>query len=150
MTFSNRRNSQPQFSRRRTMLKEISVKTSSRTELIDITSQVESFVREADVKSGIAVIYTRHTTAGVTINEDADPSVRSDIDKFLRKLIPVDWGFSHAEGNSDAHIKSSLVGASETVIIEGAKLLLGRWQGIYFCEFDGPRNRTVYLKIMPD
>ncbi|MBD3234753.1 MAG: YjbQ family protein [candidate division Zixibacteria bacterium] len=132
------------------MLKEISLKTSNRTELIDITSQVESFLREAGVESGIIVIYTRHTTAGVTINEDADPSVRKDIDKFLRELIPVDWGFSHAEGNSDAHLKSTLVGASETVIIDGSKLLLGRWQGIYFCEFDGPRSRTVYLKIMPE
>ena len=131
------------------MLKEYSVRTSRRNELSDITSLVEDLVSGSGVDSGLAVIFTPHTTAAVTINEDADPSVRADITEFLQKLIPVDFDFSHMEGNSDAHIKSSLTGASEMVIIEGGKLLLGRWQGIYFCEFDGPRTRRVIVKIIP-
>jgi secondary thiamine-phosphate synthase enzyme len=130
------------------MLKEFPIKTTTRNELRDITSLVRQYVAEAGVESGIVTIYIPHTTAGVTINEDADPSVREDIEDFLEKLIPVDSRFRHMEGNSDAHIKSSLVGASESVIIDNRNLILGRWQGIYFCEFDGPRTRRIILKII--
>jgi secondary thiamine-phosphate synthase enzyme len=128
---------------------EITINTSSRTELVSITSKVNEFVSGAGIDNGILVVYCPHTTAAITINEDADPSVRSDMNRFLNKLIPVDFGFSHMEGNSDAHIKSSLVGASETIIIENGGMVLGRWQGIYFCEFDGPRRRRIILKIIP-
>ncbi len=129
------------------MIKELSVRTTNRTQFINITSEVVSFVRSSGIKNGFIVIYAPHTTASITINENADPSVKKDIDNFLNKIIPIDFGFTHYEGNSDAHIKSSLVGASETVIIENGHLLLGRWQGIYFCEFDGPRSRRAILKI---
>lgn len=128
---------------------EITINTSSRTELVSITSKVREFVSGSGVDNGILVVYCPHTTAAITINEDADPSVRSDMNRFLNKLIPVDFGFSHMEGNSDGHIKSSLVGASETIIIENGGMVLGRWQGIYFCEFDGPRRRRIILKIIP-
>jgi secondary thiamine-phosphate synthase enzyme len=128
---------------------EITISTSSRTELVSITSKVREFVSGSGVDNGILVVYCPHTTAAITINEDADPSVRSDMNRFLNKLIPVDFGFSHMEGNSDAHIKSSLVGASETIIVENGGMVLGRWQGIYFCEFDGPRRRRIILKIIP-
>lgn len=132
------------------MTKTISVKTGSRTEFIDITSEVKSVVRESGVKSGVCYVYVPHTTAGVTINEGADPAVVRDILSTLNKLIPRSAGYQHMEGNSDAHIKTSLVGPSRTVIIEGGKLLLGTWQAIFFCEFDGARNRKVMVKIMGD
>jgi secondary thiamine-phosphate synthase enzyme len=131
------------------MVYEISLKTTGRTQLVDITRQVESIVLQSGVTKGICVIYVPHTTAGVTINENADPSVKKDIKTMLDKLIP--WRepfYEHAEGNSAAHIKSSLVGCSQTVIIQDGRLLLGTWQGIYFCEFDGPRTRKVYVKIV--
>ncbi|NPA63096.1 MAG: YjbQ family protein [Methanococci archaeon] len=124
--------------------------TKNREEFVDITDVVISAILKSGVKSGIAVIYTPHTTAGITINENADPSVKYDIIKFLSSKIPKNWDFTHLEGNSDAHIKSSLIGCSETVIIEDGKPLLGTWQGIFFTEFDGPRNRTVYIKILGD
>ncbi|ACX72061.1 protein of unknown function UPF0047 [Methanocaldococcus vulcanius M7] len=124
--------------------------TKNREEFVDITEVVISAISKSGVKSGIAVIYTPHTTAGITINENADPSVKYDMIKFLSSKIPRNWDFTHLEGNSDAHIKSSLIGCSETVIIEDGKPLLGTWQGIFFAEFDGPRNRTIYIKILED
>jgi secondary thiamine-phosphate synthase enzyme len=131
------------------MVYEISLKTTGRTQFVDITRQVEGVVLQSGVKNGICVIYVPHTTAAVTINENADPTVKKDIKTMLDKLIP--WKepfYEHAEGNSAAHIKSSLIGCSETVIIQDGRLLLGTWQGIFFCEFDGPRTRKVYVKII--
>ena len=130
------------------MTKEISVKTSSRVELIDITHLVEKIISESKIKSGSCTVYVPHTTAAVTINENADPSVRSDIIKELNKIVPFDDNYSHLEGNAAAHIKASIIGPSETILVDGGSLVLGTWQGIYFCEFDGPRNRKVIIKII--
>jgi secondary thiamine-phosphate synthase enzyme len=130
------------------MMKEISVKTSSRVELIDITHLVEKVVSESKIKSGLCIVYVPHTTAAVTINENADPSVRRDIIAELNKIVPLDDNYSHLEGNAAAHIKASIIGSSETILVNGGSLVLGTWQGIYFCEFDGPRNRKVIIKII--
>ena len=130
------------------MIKQLDVKTSSRVDLVDITHLVQKAVSEAKIKSGLCTVYVPHTTAGVTINENADPSVRSDIIKELNKIIPFDDNYAHLEGNSAAHIKSTLTGSSETLLVEGSSLVLGTWQGIYFCEFDGPRNRRVMVKLV--
>ena len=130
------------------MIKNINVKTGSRTEFINITSGIQEIVDESGVKNGVCYIYVPHTTAAVTINEGADTSVVTDIVSTLNKLIPLNSDYLHMEGNSDAHIKTSLVGSSETVIIEGGKLLLGAWQAIFFCEFDGARHRRVTVKII--
>ena len=127
---------------------DIPVKTHSRTELVDITGEVQAAVREAGIRDGICMIYVPHTTAAVTINENADPTVKADILKVINKIIPWDDGYRHLEGNSAAHIKSSLVGASELIAISGGKLKLGTWQGIFFCEFDGPRRRKVHLHFI--
>jgi len=131
------------------MVYEITLKTNDRSQLIDITHQLQSVVLRSGVDEGICTVYVPHTTAGVTINENADPSVKRDIVKHLEKLVP--WRepyYEHAEGNSAAHIKSTIVGCSQTIIIKGGKLLLGTWQGVYFCEFDGPRTRKVYVKVI--
>jgi len=126
----------------------IKVKSNKREEMIEITSEVEKFLRESDTKEGVCVLFTQHTTCGLTINENADPDVKSDMLGFLRKLIPQDYAdFRHFEHNSDSHIKSSLVGTSVTVPFENGKLLLGRWQGIYLCEFDGARERKVLITL---
>jgi secondary thiamine-phosphate synthase enzyme len=130
------------------MVKELKVRTTSRVDLVDITHLVQKAVSEAEVKSGLCTIYVPHTTAAVTINENADPSVRSDIVKELNKIIPFDDHYSHLEGNAAAHIKSTLTGCSETLLVEEGRLVLGTWQGIYFCEFDGPRSRKVMLKLI--
>ena len=130
------------------MIRELSIKTSSRVQFIDITRQVRDAVHEAGVEEGICVVFTPHTTAAITINENADPSVKSDINRKLMEVYPKSDGYDHAEGNSDSHIKSSLVGCSETVIIKDGRLLLGTWQGIMLCEFDGSRSRKVFVKIM--
>lgn len=127
---------------------EISIITKKRTELIEITSHIQREVRASAVKEGVCYVYVPHTTAAVTINERADPSVVNDIKNFLNKLIPCDGHFFHAEGNADAHIKSSFLGCSKAIIIKEGNLLLGTWQGIFFCEFDGPRNRKVYVKVI--
>ena len=126
---------------------EIRVSTKSRTELVDITSQVQDAVRESGVLDGICHVYVPHTTAGLTINENADPSVRQDILMELNKMVPFEDDYKHLEGNAAAHIKASIVGSSETILVEGGRLLLGTWQGIFFCEFDGPRNRRVVTRI---
>jgi len=129
------------------MIKNISIKTASRTEFVNITSSVQKAVSESGIKSGICYVYVPHTTAGITINEGADPSVVKDILTTLNKLVPHKAGYLHMEGNSDAHIKTSLLGTSQSIIIEGGKLLLGTWQAVFFCEFDGPRSREVTIKI---
>lgn len=128
-------------------MKVISVKSGSTEELIDITEQVMKALNDLNVSEGLCCVYTPHTTAAVTINENADPSVRRDILAGLRSLNLEKVHYLHGEGNSPAHIKSSLIGASEIVIIENGRLQLGTWQGIYFCEFDGPRTRKVYISI---
>ena len=129
--------------------KEIDVRTRSRTELLDITAPLSRLLQESRVADGLMVVFVPHTTAAVTINENADPSVQQDILAELNRLIPLKASYRHTEGNSDAHIKSSLLGASQTIFIHGGKLVLGTWQGVYFCEFDGPRSRKVWVKIMP-
>jgi len=130
------------------MTQTFSVKSSKQTELIDITRPVQDAVQKAGVKEGFCVIFTSHTTAAVTINEKADPSVPRDILMELNKIVPFEDRYQHSEGNSSAHIKSSLVGCSQTLFIDSGNLLLGTWQGIFFCEFDGPRNRQVYVKVV--
>jgi len=130
------------------MIKNINIKTGSRTEFVNITSEVRKIVSDSGVTEGVCYIYVPHTTAGVTINEGADPSVVRDIISTLSKLIPHSANYLHAEGNSDAHIKTSLVGSSQCVIIDDGKLLLGTWQAIFFCEFDGARHRRVTVKVM--
>ncbi|CAN5224971.1 secondary thiamine-phosphate synthase enzyme YjbQ [soil metagenome] len=130
-------------------MKAISIASAAREEMVDITSDVERQLRESEIQDGICVLFTQHTTCGLTINENADPDVKSDMLGFLKRLIPqYEPNFKHFEHNSDAHIKSSLVGASVTVPFENGKLLLGRWQGIYLCEFDGPRERTFIMKLL--
>ncbi len=129
------------------MIKKFSLSTHSRTELIDISSQVEDIVKEARVEEGTCRVFVPHTTAGILINEGADPSVRRDILNQLDKIIPWSGDYQHREGNSPAHIKASLVGSSETIFVEKNQLVLGTWQSIYFCEFDGPRHRQVIVKI---
>ncbi len=126
----------------------LSIKTSSRTELIDITSKIAKRVKESGISEGLCMLYVPHTTAAVTINESADPSVRGDILMVLNQIVPWDADYRHMEGNSPAHVKSSLVGASELVAIENGALALGTWQGIFFCEFDGPRTRKVQVRII--
>jgi secondary thiamine-phosphate synthase enzyme len=116
--------------------------------MIDITHEVKRYVSEQEVKDGIVLVYTPHTTAGITINENADPAVTTDIEEFLKRKIPHESYFRHMEGNSPSHIMSSYFSASETLIIDNGHLVLGTWQGIYFCEFDGPRTRKVHLKII--
>ncbi|MFQ6066659.1 MAG: secondary thiamine-phosphate synthase enzyme YjbQ [bacterium] len=129
------------------MLKRISLSTHSQTELINITSQVEEIVKETQVKEGTCRVFVPHTTAGILINEGADPSVKRDILNQLDKIVPWSGDYQHREGNSPAHIKASLVGSSETIFVEASRLVLGTWQSLYFCEFDGPRHRQVIVKI---
>jgi len=126
----------------------LNIRTDKHTQMKDITAQVQDAVRQSSVKDGLCVVFTPHTTAAVTINENADPDVVRDLNMELGKIIPWEDGYHHIEGNSAAHLKSSLVGASEHIIIEDGRLLLGTWQGIYFCEYDGPRSRKVIVKIM--
>jgi secondary thiamine-phosphate synthase enzyme len=129
---------------------EIAISTDQRNQLIDITRQVQKAVNDSGIKEGVAEIFIPHTTAAVTLNENADPDVKSDILSFLERLIPQEAAFRHSEGNSDAHLKSSLVGAHISVFISNSQLALGTWQGNYFCEFDGPRSRRFFVKIISD
>lgn len=129
-------------------MKEISLETHSRVEMIDITAAVQKTVSEQNIKEGICLIYTPHTTAAITINENADPDVPRDILAALDKAVPLSANYRHAEGNSAAHVKSSLVGASEMVIIKDGCLVLGTWQSIFFCEFDGPRTRKFLVSMI--
>jgi len=129
-------------------MKEISLETHSRVEMIDITAAVQKAIGEEKIEEGICLVYTPHTTAAVTINENADPDVPRDILAALDRAVPLSANYRHAEGNSAAHVKSSLVGASELVIIENGRLVLGTWQSIFFCEFDGPRTRKFIIKFL--
>ncbi|MDP6779752.1 MAG: secondary thiamine-phosphate synthase enzyme YjbQ [Candidatus Latescibacteria bacterium] len=129
---------------------EIEVRTSRRTDMVPITDAVRNVVREAGVDAGLCTVYVPHTTAAVTVNENADPTVPRDILHVVDRIIPFgDIGYGHAEGNSAAHIKASLFGTSETIPIRNGRLALGTWQGIFFCEFDGPRTRRVSIKVLP-
>ncbi|MFC5712851.1 secondary thiamine-phosphate synthase enzyme YjbQ [Thalassorhabdus alkalitolerans] len=133
------------------MLTKLSINTATRDEMIDITSKVKNFIKESNVVSGIVTVYTAHTTAGITVNENADPDVKHDMLMRLDEVYPWDHSkYRHAEGNSASHLKASTVGTQQTLIIEEGELILGTWQGIYFCEFDGPRTRTVYVKVMSE
>lgn len=124
------------------------IRTTKRVDLIDITDQIQHIVTKSKIKDGVCFVVCPHTTAGLTINENADPSVKKDIINTLNKLAPENAGYSHLEGNADSHVKSSLLGQSLTVFVEGGRLCLGTWQGIYFCEGDGPRQREVWIKIL--
>jgi secondary thiamine-phosphate synthase enzyme len=125
----------------------VHVDTGARTEMVDITSMVQIEVSKSGVTDGICVVYVPHTTAGVTINEGADPAVCRDIMAKLNQMVPPHAGYLHSEGNSDSHIKASLVGSSVSVLVEGGRLVLGSWQKVFFCEFDGPRSRRVFVKV---
>ena len=128
------------------MIKELDITTRQKNEFIDITEEINLLL--VGIKEGICIIYVPHTTAALTINENADPDVTDDILKHLSKMVPDSSGYKHSEGNSSAHIKSSIVGCSQTAIIKNGKLLLGSWQGVMFCEFDGPRQRKVIVKVV--
>jgi len=130
------------------MVRYINVKTKSRNEFVDITEMVQEVVKDAGVTKGICFLYVPHTTAGITINEGADPSVQRDIINALSRLVPHEMNYSHREGNADAHIKSTLVGNSVNVVIDEGKLVLGTWQAVFFCEFDGPRHRRIAVKFL--
>ncbi|OVE74763.1 hypothetical protein BVX97_06585 [bacterium E08(2017)] len=127
-------------------MKNFSVRTNGRTAFINIDAEVQAAVKDMGIEDGEVTVFIPHTTAGVTINENADPDVLHDIEKILDSNVPWSGGYRHMEGNSAAHVKASLMGFSERILIEGGRLCLGTWQSIYFCEFDGPRNRTVWVK----
>jgi secondary thiamine-phosphate synthase enzyme len=127
-------------------MKEINVSTRSRSQFVNITSQVAKAVAEMGVKDGVVTVFVPHTTAGVTINENADPDVTADMSDALDRMVPWEAGYRHGEGNSAAHVKASMMGSSVQVILEKGQLQLGTWQSIYFCEFDGPRSRNVWVK----
>ena len=128
----------------------LSVKTRERTELVDVTSDINQLVQKSGIDQGLCMLYVPHTTAAVTINESADPSVKSDILMVLNQIVPWEADYRHLEGNSPAHVKSSLIGPSELITIENRRLVLGTWQGIFFCEFDGPRTRKVRVRILKE
>ncbi|MDT8421315.1 MAG: secondary thiamine-phosphate synthase enzyme YjbQ [Desulfuromonadales bacterium] len=131
------------------MIRELNVASRSQTEFIEVTGQISRVIAESGIDQGLAVLFVPHTTAAVTINENADPDVASDMIKGLNRLIPLQDNYQHQEGNSAAHIKSSLIGCSETILIQSGAPLLGTWQGIYFCEFDGPRQRKLQIRLIP-
>ena len=130
------------------MIQELSIQTQHRCQFKEITTEIRKKIKQTGISAGIAVLFVPHTTAAVTINENADPDVQTDMVSGFNKLVPLHDDYRHAEGNSAAHIKSSLVGVSETLLIADGEPVLGTWQGIYFCEFDGPRSRKLYLKII--
>ena len=131
-------------------MKRIGIRTKKRIEMLDITGDVERAMKESGIVNGLLFVYTPHTTAAVTINENADPAVPKDIIDKLNQLVPESKEYRHLEGNADSHIKSSIIGASETLIVENSSLVLGTWQSIFFCEFDGPRSRNVFIQIIPE
>ena len=131
-------------------MNEFTIKTNRREEMLDITARLQDIVNASGVQSGTCHVFIPHTTAAVTINENADPDVKRDILFKLNKEIPQQDGYHHGEGNSDSHVKASLFGQSEFVMIESGQLVLGTWQGVYFCEFDGPRTRRVYVRVNSD
>ena len=126
----------------------LTVKSKAQTELIDITAKVQDMVKSAGIGGGLCMLYVPHTTAAVTINESADPSVKADILMVLNKIVPWEAGYRHLEGNSPAHVKATIVGSSEMIAVENDRLVLGTWQGIFFCEFDGPRSRKMHIKLL--
>jgi len=126
---------------------EITVRTHDRVQFLDILSEIQTLVQSSNIEEGLCTVFVPHTTAAVTINENADPDVTADMTMELNKIIPFSDNYRHFEGNSAAHIKATLVGASETIIIKNGKLQLGRWQGVYFCEFDGPRKRKIWVTV---
>ncbi len=130
-------------------MKTLEIASRQQTELIEVTSEVRRAIREAGIASGLAVVFVPHTTAAVTINENADSDVVRDLVMELNKIVPFADGYRHSEGNSAAHIKSTLVGASQTLIVDGGEPVLGIWQGVYFCEFDGPRRRKLHIQVVP-
>jgi len=132
------------------MIRQLRVKTNSKTELVDITQGVQRLVTESGIRSGLCHVYVPHTTSGITINENTDPNVGRDILKELNKVIPFDDNYGHHEGNSAAHIKSTIVGISKAVMVDEGRLALGTWQSIFYCEFDGPRDRRVFVKVVKD
>jgi secondary thiamine-phosphate synthase enzyme len=129
------------------MLKTLSVKTSAQTEMVDVTSQVQNELTRSGVRDGRLTLYVPHTTAAITINEGADPAVKADILMVLNQMVPWEANYKHLEGNSPAHVKASLIGSAETVLVSGGRLVLGTWQKIFFCEFDGPRSRKLHLQV---
>jgi secondary thiamine-phosphate synthase enzyme len=131
-------------------MEQFTVRTHSRVEMIDITGEIISVLKKSGVKGGVCHVFVPHTTAAVTINENADPDVPRDILAEMNKIVPLDDGYRHIEGNSAAHIKASLFGASEVILVEGGSLVLGTWQSVFFCEFDGPRTRKVIVRCIPD
>jgi len=133
-----------------TVTRTIQVKTARRAHLVNITAEVQRVVTETRVQNGLCHLYVTHTTAGITVNEGDDPDVARDIEATLDKLVPKDAGYKHYEGNADSHVKSTLVGVSQTIPVIGGRLALGRWQAIFFCEFDGPRTREVFIKVITD
>lgn len=130
------------------MIRRLEIATSSRAQMVDVTREVERAVSESGVQEGFCHIYVPHTTAGIAINENADPSVAQDILVVLEKMAPRGGSYRHLEGNADSHVKASIVGSSETVLIEGGRLVLGTWQGLFLCEFDGPRRRRLLVKVV--
>ena len=132
------------------MLVKLSVSTSQHTQMVDITHLVQKAVADSGIREGICTVFIPHTTAAVTINENADPDVVRDFTTEINKIVPWEDGYRHMEGNSAAHLKASMIGCSQQIIIEEGRLLLGTWQGIWFCEYDGPRRRSVYVKLIGD
>ena len=131
-------------------MKQLTIQTSKRTEFIDITADVQRALDELGLDTGVVTVFVPHTTSGVTINENADPDVTADIAKALDKAVPWKAGYAHCEGNAAAHVKASMMGSSVQVVVEGGRLQLGTWQAIYFCEFDGPRSRKVWVTAIPN
>lgn len=125
------------------------LKTDERSQMIDISSDIQRYITDSKIKNGLCFVFIPHTTAAVTINENADPDVRKDLKSILNKIIPWADDYLHMEGNSAAHMKTSLLGASETIAVENGKMILGTWQSVFFCEFDGPRTRNVVVKVIP-
>jgi len=132
------------------MIEKIEVSTKQRVQMVDITSEIQRVISKTEIKEGMACVFCPHTTAAVTINENCDPSVQTDINHTLSALIPHNSRYSHTEGNADAHIKSALMGSSRAVFIQGGKVVLGTWQGIFFCEFDGPRTREIWVRVIKE
>lgn len=131
-------------------MKTLKIKTDRRTQLVDVTTHVERVVAASGVQSGVCYVYVPHTTAAITINEHADPDVATDVEGAFDRMVPAHGPYRHGEGNSDSHIKAILTGASQIVFVEEGRLALGRWQGIFFCEFDGPRERKLQVKVVAD
>jgi secondary thiamine-phosphate synthase enzyme len=131
-------------------MQSITVKTSRRTQLLDITKDVQRIVTALGIRAGTCFLYVPHTTAGILINEHADPDVASDAEGALDRLVPTSGRYRHAEGNSDSHVKTILAGVTQFIFVEETKLALGRWQGVFLAEFDGPRERKIYVKVLPD